>query len=192
MPSCRLCSRHCSTQQGIYNHTRDVHPKCIICHNRFSQQDDLDDHYYHDHHFCPDCNRQFENKTNLNAHLSSTFHKGRTYGCFFDECPKAFVSHSAMILHLETGTCCSQITRQDINRLVSQCDDEGRLGEHEMFGAAYSCPACGGRFNSLGGLAQHSETSSCRVKQTGLEDDLDEVLGRVLREYDSYRGRYHY
>ncbi|KAL9488174.1 hypothetical protein ACSS6W_000451 [Trichoderma asperelloides] len=75
-------------------------------------------------HHCKDCDRLFASARALEQHLHSTIHHpisnltcmaGKICGV---ECKARFSSPSAMIAHMENGTCQSGINRQKLNRLI--------------------------------------------------------------------------
>lgn len=75
-------------------------------------------------HRCEKCNRSFCNAAALNQHLQSTIHRpisnltcmaGKICGV---ECNAHFKSPSAMVAHMESGSCQSGMDRQKLNRLI--------------------------------------------------------------------------
>jgi hypothetical protein len=92
-----------------------------------------------------------------------------------------FVTESAMLLHLETGTCASTIDRYYVLRVGREC--------HRAFyyisvtpGYAFQCPTCETPFSLMSGLAQHIESDHC---DECLDDDrplrvfLDQLRSRL-------------
>ncbi|KAF5385017.1 hypothetical protein D9615_001023 [Tricholomella constricta] len=114
--------------------------------------------------------------SNLQAHLNSSVHSPRDVPCRGKGCTLTFVSPSAMLLHLESGTCCSGITRGLINDKIRQLDrnniitDPSRMiagpsGARDEVtyyatgaswnGRGFECYLCHGTYSSLRALNQH-------------------------------------
>ncbi|KAL7920013.1 hypothetical protein ACQKWADRAFT_168102 [Trichoderma austrokoningii] len=83
-----------------------------------------------EHHRCEKCDRSFRNATALDQHLRSTIHRpisnltclaGKICGV---ECNAHFKSPSAMVAHMESGSCQSGINRQKLNRLIVAQDTD--------------------------------------------------------------------
>ncbi|OQD83845.1 hypothetical protein PENANT_c015G07051, partial [Penicillium antarcticum] len=66
---------------------------------------------------CITCGRYFTSPANRNNHV--IVHVEKNVVC--PGCPRRFSRKSAMILHLEAGTCDSRIDLEDLNELASQC-----------------------------------------------------------------------
>lgn len=84
-----------------------------------------------------------------------------------------FVTESAMLLHLETGTCASGANRYSVLNAGRKC--------YRAFyyisvtpGYAFQCPTCETPFSLMSGLVQHVESDYC---DECLDDD------RPLREF---------
>ena len=108
-------------------------------------------------------------------HLNSSVHRPKDVFCPFRGCDKTFVSRSALLLHLEEGSCRSGIDRTAINKYVRQYDtnniitDPSRLltsgtasdntkyyaSERSWNGYKYECYLCHGTYTSLSSLNQH-------------------------------------
>ena len=108
-------------------------------------------------------------------HLNSSVHRPRDVACPFRGCGRAFVSRSALVLHLEEGACRSGIDRSTINRYVRQYDtnniitDPSRLltsgsssdntkyyaSGRSWNGYRYECYLCHNTYTSLTSLNQH-------------------------------------
>ena len=131
------------------------------------------------HLYCTDCSRGFQSESNLRHHLNSRVHRPADVRCPGRGCTKAFVSHAALILHFESGTCPSRMTREQLNRLVVRADTNnyitnpsrlltGPMGRYEppapavtwatdrsWNGYAYECFLCNRTFDTLVRLNQH-------------------------------------
>src|SRR5260221_9401018 len=148
----------------------------------FDSYSDLQEHDRDKHNYCPDCQRVFENSSNLRHHLSSKKPQPATVRCPGRGCNRAFVSHGALVLHVESGTCPSGMTREKLNRLVVRADKSnyitnpdrlltGPLGhfeppaakatwatERSWNGEAYECFLCNSEFKTLERLNQHLQS----------------------------------
>lgn len=77
-------------------------------------------------------------------------------------CNMMFVSKSAMVLHLETGTCASGVDRTWVTRT-------GGLGKEAFrfinagLGFDFKCPNCPTQFQYMSGLLQHAESPTCQL-----------------------------
>jgi hypothetical protein len=131
------------------------------------------------HTYCTDCKRIFQNESNLRHHLNSKLHQPAKFRCPGRGCIKSFVSPSAVTHHLESGTCPSRMTREQLNRTVVCADTNnyitnpsrlvtGPLGwnepppsvttwatERSRNGDMYECFLCNARFRTLAQLNQH-------------------------------------
>ncbi|RSL91423.1 hypothetical protein CEP52_014273 [Fusarium oligoseptatum] len=104
--------------------------------------------------FCVDCDEQFT--SNRDNHKIT--HAAKDIECA--GCYRLFVSNSAMVLHLEAGTCPSEADNQTVHELAFECrqsqyyycDDP----EYD-----YECPTCETPFRYMSGLLQHVENGPC-------------------------------
>jgi len=145
----------------------------------FETYAELQEHDRDVHLWCTDCSRSFQNESNLRHHLNSRLHRPADVRCPGRGCNKAFVSHAALVLHFESGTCPSRMTREQLNRLVVRADTNnyitnpnrlltGPMGRYEppapttkwatdrsWNGYAYECFLCNRTFDTLVRLNQH-------------------------------------
>lgn len=124
--------------------------------------------------YCAPCDRAFASESNLHHHLRSSTHQPRRFKCPGKRCGATFISHSALVLHCESGTCPSGVTRDKLNKLIVSVDkgsiitnparmvggpDEGvtqRFAtEYSWNGEAYECFLCFKEFRSLKALNLH-------------------------------------
>lgn len=80
----------------------------------------VNQHNHAYHHWCQPCDRFFNSARSLAQHLSSAKHQPKNSIC--PKCPRAFISPSAVVAHLESGTCPSRITRAIIDAYVARAD----------------------------------------------------------------------
>lgn len=92
-------------------------------------------------------------------------------------CYQTFSTYPAMILHLESGACESEIDIIDLNASAAMCfqwkaylDEEyrnellARCDIHSEYSEAvypFNCPGCGTDFTKLSGLFQHVYSKAC-------------------------------
>ena len=74
------------------------------------------------HLWCIHCDRSFLSESNLRRHLNSNVHRPVDVHCPGHSCNKSFISHAALVLHFELGTCPSSMTRERLNSLVVRAD----------------------------------------------------------------------
>ncbi|KII94255.1 hypothetical protein PLICRDRAFT_101874 [Plicaturopsis crispa FD-325 SS-3] len=171
---CQRCDEHFDDKEELIEHYHDSHAYCGPCRKIFVNDVGLHEHNRQSHHYCVQCKRVFQSAGNLNSHLNSSTHRPRDIVCPFAGCSLGFVSRSALILHLESGTCRSGVTRKKIDRFVREYDqsniitDPARLltGAQSLDttyiatsaswnGDAYECYLCHSAFRSLKVLNQH-------------------------------------
>lgn len=110
-------------ESGIMLHYKDEHPLCESHGQYFDDAEDAHEHYklHHGDTYCEPCRKLCSSSHNLEQHLRSGAHKARDVPCAFG-CAETFISHSAMLLHLEQGRCASGATRAELNRSIAAMD----------------------------------------------------------------------
>src|ERR1700743_72524 len=94
------------------------------------------------------------------------------YGCYHK-----FSTYPAMVLHLESGGCVSEIDKLDLNESAAMCFqwkaylNEGfrdeMLARHDLQAEydrpvyPFNCPGCRTEFTKLSGLFQHANSKAC-------------------------------
>ncbi|KAI9569464.1 hypothetical protein HD554DRAFT_2217037 [Boletus coccyginus] len=172
---CRRCGSHFEDDDELITHCLDQHHYCDRCDRFFKSAHGLHEHNRQSHHYCVDCRRVFNSESNLRAHMNSSVHRSRDVLCAFQHrgCTQWFVSKSAMILHLESGSCPSGADRTMINRWVRLNDknnvvtvpsrlltyggDDCRYiaTDRSWNGSAYECVLCHNTFGTLDALNRH-------------------------------------
>ncbi|KAI5863407.1 hypothetical protein GGS23DRAFT_531950 [Durotheca rogersii] len=168
---CFRCDRHFTSQsakrQHVLNSSR--HHLCTDCYDEpdFASAEELDQHDVDEHNMCRICRRYFSSPSNLKNHLK--IHAEKNTECF--GCVRCFNSISAMVLHLEAGTCASGTDNDFVTRVAFEChrfreytfaegsdcsSDFGRSGDRD-----FTCPTCPSRFPYMSGLLQHVESDRC-------------------------------
>ncbi|KAG6917372.1 hypothetical protein DXG01_002747 [Tephrocybe rancida] len=173
---CQKCDEHFDDTYDLEEHYDEAHFWCRPCNKFFVNAFGLNEHYRQSpaHHYCVPCNRLFASASNLQSHLNSSTHRPRDVPCRGRGCTQTFVSVSAMLLHLEAGTCVSGFTRRLIDTKVRELDrnniitDPSRMiagpsSDNTTYyattaawnGAAWECYLCHGTYRSLPALNQH-------------------------------------
>jgi len=174
---CQKCDEHFDDGDDLEEHYEDAHYYCPSCRRIFDSALGLHEHNRQSHPYCPDCRRLFQSDTHLRSHLRSGLHAGATVPCPGRDCNKMFVSGAALILHLESGTCPSRITRLQVDRVVAQYDRQHIITnpsrmigygdsssertvetwatERAWNGSAYECFMCHRQYRTLVSLNQH-------------------------------------
>ncbi|KAH8108282.1 hypothetical protein DFH11DRAFT_1711213 [Phellopilus nigrolimitatus] len=179
---CRSCMKHFDDDSAYVYHCVDVHyycsPVCSACTRIFSSSEALTDHNESSHNYCRDCKRFFKTPAGLQTHCASSVHTPRTIACPGRKCHKSFASHSALIMHSESDTCPSGVTRKAVNAFVARIDRQNIItnparmiagpagytipveteywATAEMYnGRAFECFLCLDTFRTLSALDAH-------------------------------------
>ncbi|EMD33861.1 hypothetical protein CERSUDRAFT_141132 [Gelatoporia subvermispora B] len=176
---CQRCDEHFSSQWELDEHYEDMHYYCELCNRIFDFELGLHEHRRQSHPglYCISCKRMFANRNNLDQHLRSSVHQAKDHVCPGRGCKKAFVSRPALVLHWESGTCPSGITRDSLNQGVAKVDRGGIITNHARLlkgsessgavvsdtwatdlswnGFAYECYICHRTFASLKAVNAH-------------------------------------
>lgn len=174
---CQDCDELFDNYDELEEHYEDAHYYCGSCSIFFNSAHGLHQHNSQSHYYCSDCRRLFHSDSNLQHHLRSTLHAGATVPCPGKKCNKMFVSGAALVLHLESGTCPSRITREQVNRVAAKYDKQhiitnparmiayGDNGggqsvttwatERAWNGVRYECFLCHREYRTLESLNQH-------------------------------------
>ncbi|KAK0209056.1 hypothetical protein DFS33DRAFT_499299 [Desarmillaria ectypa] len=123
---CQYCNHLFSDDWDLREHYDDIHYYCGKCSKVFKDEHGLHEHRRQspNHYYCASCKRDFQSESNLDAHLRSSIHMPPVFKCPGARCNEAFVSRSAVVLHLESGCCISRADRAAVNRYVRQYDNE--------------------------------------------------------------------
>ncbi|KAG2341971.1 hypothetical protein BDR05DRAFT_976668 [Suillus weaverae] len=197
---CQYCDVHFDSMSDLQDHYEGEHAYCSSCRKVF-------DFGLHEHNrqkhadvYCIACNRIFQAPSNLHSHLNSSIHRQKDTVCPFNGCGLAFINNSALILHLESGSCRSGVNR----RAVDNWSWNGQAYEcvlcHTQFRAlmdlnrhltsprhqekVYRCPlsTCQAHFVSLSGLCQHIESERCGVTRfKAVQDAMNNLFAGVAR-----------
>ncbi len=72
-----------------------------------------------------------------------------------------FISESAMVLHLEAGTCESGADRDRVDNIALRCYQSKKYSCEDSSGYYFECPTCSKPFTFMSALLQHVESDSC-------------------------------
>ncbi|KAL4889157.1 hypothetical protein BDV59DRAFT_195848 [Aspergillus ambiguus] len=110
---CCSCKRHFASEAALRQHLHDK------IHQDLQRKTA---------HRCEDCNRVFPSKVALEQHMRSPIHKPlANLRCVTETCRLTFNVPSALIHHLESGSCSSGWTREKINSVLHQYDSDRLL-----------------------------------------------------------------
>ncbi|KAH6871547.1 hypothetical protein B0T10DRAFT_260541 [Thelonectria olida] len=170
---CYNCSHESDfdSEEQLNDHLEAVHNICVPCDLRFSNAGELAQHDVDTHNKCELCDRYFSSFSNLENHNKT--HLEKRVECF--GCPRKFVSHSAMMLHLEAGTCESGADLDFVVDVAFDChqSDSYTCDDPDF---DFQCPTCDMQFVYMSGFFQHVESCSC-------DEDLQE---KPLRQFLNY------
>jgi hypothetical protein len=193
---CTLCQTHWQDKYDLIEYKDTAHYPCGGCGVYLRSELAGEQHAVQAHAYYTPCRSFFQNDNNLDAvstgragrclrcevadgaylqHLTSSIHQPRNCRCPGRRCNQAFVSASALALHLETGRCVSGIIRAMIDRYVTEHDpgiftDPSRrieggarsrtvvtyiATEQPWHGSGYECYFCHDVFARLTALNAH-------------------------------------
>ncbi|KAJ7222748.1 hypothetical protein B0H12DRAFT_1151130, partial [Mycena haematopus] len=173
---CQRCDTHFDDSEELEEHYENDHYYCATCRKFFQNENGLHEHYRQSalHHYCVPCKRLFRFASNLTSHLNSSLHRPKDVACPGKGCGLAFVSRSALLLHLESGSCKSGADRLTINRYVREYDtqniitnphDSSPATDRAWNGRAYECYLCHTGYRTLASLNQHLASPRHQEKQ---------------------------
>ncbi|KAH9971835.1 hypothetical protein BGW80DRAFT_1318711 [Lactifluus volemus] len=178
---CATCELHFDDNDDLWSHFETNHHACRECFKLFNTRDGLRNHDRDVHTYCTDCQRSFQNQNNLNQHLLSNLHNPSTLTCPGLGCNRSFSSPARLVLHFESGTCSSGMTREELNRLVVRADRNNVITNPSRLlcgpsgceppvttkfwatsrsynGEAYECFLCHATYRTLASLNQHLQS----------------------------------
>lgn len=100
-------------------------------------------------------------------------------------CYKTLKSFSGVLIHLESGSCPSSITEEEIDKIACEFYQSKKYINEEFDGGwLYKCPHCEMEFSKLSALYQHVEdVPSCSflINGHGRLAKLERFITRSLR-----------
>ncbi|KAA8576012.1 hypothetical protein EYC84_006175 [Monilinia fructicola] len=111
--------------------------ECDGCYASFRSTRAREQHHIakHGDRYCKPCNRMFGDANQLKQHQRSKLHLGSSLECPF--CPTQYPTASALIIHLESGTCSSGLNRRRINAEIRRLDPNHVITTRQI--EYYSC-----------------------------------------------------
>lgn len=178
---CTACQKAFSGAGGIATHNVREHDpnrptefRCCECNNNFNSSTLLRKHMRthkpKKRYECFPCKLEFTTKKTLNQHLCSEKH--RPLKCLGStNCTKTFKNLSALIMHLESGACCSKLDKKTIDGLIRTHDTTNAI-TMKTEPAAISLPQ--------GQVLGHAASALARVVELEADD------GESDKEYEIY------
>ncbi|GAA5979033.1 hypothetical protein JCM5350_004211 [Sporobolomyces pararoseus] len=123
---CRFCKIDFDDDYDLDEHNYNRHAECDGCHEWFETEGQSDRHAEVRHWYCKTHKRCFDSESNLRMHMNSSAHVQPGVICPAG-CGRRFVSHSGAVIHLESGSCASGMTREEVNYLVARWDRQGLI-----------------------------------------------------------------
>ncbi|KAK2061321.1 hypothetical protein LY76DRAFT_624641 [Colletotrichum caudatum] len=156
--------------EDLENHRNRYHPYCGPCNRPFDTSDSLQQHATAVHNTCHECGDSFNSPSNLKNH--QRVHAPKNVKC--PGCPKTFDRDSAMMLHLEAGSCSSGVTAEEVDDIANECyQSRHYISDDPDYD--FCCPTCQVPFLWMSGALQHAESDAC---SEGLAKDAS--LGKFL------------
>ncbi|KAG1879504.1 hypothetical protein C8R48DRAFT_685828 [Suillus tomentosus] len=176
---CQYCNIHFDCSSELQDHYEYEHAYCSSCHKVFKNEIGLHEHNRQSHAdvYCVLCKRLFQTPSNLQSHLNSSIHRPKDTICPFNGCGLGFINKSALILHLESGSCRSGVNRRVVDNWVRANDrsnvitNPARLitageranikliaTEQSWNGQAYECVLCHTQYRALMDLNRHLDS----------------------------------
>ncbi|UNI18352.1 hypothetical protein JDV02_004625 [Purpureocillium takamizusanense] len=182
MFDCHRCLRHFTSFGARRQHVRDSmhHHVCYTCDDEpdFPTAEGLHTHESVAHNECAICHRRFDTPSNLRSHR--VVHWDDNVECF--RCYRTFVTNSAMVLHLETGTCPSGATQGSVTSAALRGYQSAAYTRSYYRAydddADFQCPDCAKPCRFASALLQHAESGCCDVsldEDSPLWDCLEEI-----------------
>ncbi len=184
MPHCERCNRDFRLRRDKKKHIQDSpnHHLCRDCHLDFETSDELFQHDIQEHNMCHVCHAYFETAHGRDTvsvfrslpspglvfiakrilqHLVA--HAPRDVDC--PGCDRMFPSSSAMVLHLETGACASNVDCDWVDSVAFECY-AAMYYTSDQGGFDFMCPTCQVPFVYMSSVLQHAESNRCEECMT--------------------------
>ncbi|KAG8699117.1 hypothetical protein FRC08_005497 [Ceratobasidium sp. 394] len=204
---CDFCDEEFYYEDELDDHNEQNHEFCDFCDLWLETNSEIQSHRVVVHNCCLQCDRYFSSPNGLKNHLNSSVHRPKTLTCFGRGCNKRFSSTANLLLHLDTNSCVSGITRQTINRAVTRLDRNNLItNPNRMITAStesyqatrrawngynFECYLCHKEFNTLLALNQHlaspiHERAIYRCPKLGTGCNLEfKTLGALFQHVEN-------
>lgn len=168
---------------------------CCDCDRDFVSEQALNQHSHTEvrktkSHPCPKCKRIFGSQSALSNHMASLAHKPLSdVKCVASsDCKARFSSPSGLVHHLESGMCCSGMTRKRLNGLV-QTNDVDRVisagpKPKDLISSTPQDPDSDSDSDSNDGVPIYTPVSSGSLTPT-LRPSVSDMLNTLLSENPS-------
>ncbi|GJE97004.1 C2H2 type zinc-finger protein [Phanerochaete sordida] len=177
---CQRCDEIFDDDEDLEQHFEEAHWYCSPCSLICDSQRQLRAHKAESHWWCSICDRIFQNENNLTQHKRT--HEPKNIHCPGRGCTRAVSRVGDLVLHFESGTCPSGITRADVERGIVKLDRNGVITDTRRLiqgpdgvlapraqprtwataaswnGAAYECVLCHRTFPQLHALNAHLQS----------------------------------
>ncbi|KAH9971824.1 hypothetical protein BGW80DRAFT_420889 [Lactifluus volemus] len=188
---CATCESHFDDNDDLWSHFKTNHHACHECFKLFNTRDELRKHDRDVHTYCTDCQQTFMNQNNLKQHLLSNYHNPSTLTCPGLNCNRSFSSSARLMLHLESGSCPSGMTRKELDRRVVGADRNNVITNPSRLlcgpsgceppvttrvwatarsynGESYECFLCHATYRTLAALTSTFRAHATRAGSTGV------------------------
>ncbi|ETN42878.1 uncharacterized protein HMPREF1541_02036 [Cyphellophora europaea CBS 101466] len=175
---CNRCSWLFISPDALRQHLANssLHNHCDRCNYDVGDLSDLARHREDVHFQCCECMKVFQNQNNLRMHKQVHFERDvECYGC-----DREFATTSAMVLHLERGTCGIGTDSDDIADWALGCIYADMFTTNGGGSWSFECPGCNATFRYVSGLLQHIESDAC--DQELWNNPIDELLDLIESE----------
>ncbi|CAP79196.1 Pc06g02030 [Penicillium rubens Wisconsin 54-1255] len=160
-----------ATEDELDEHLQDEHNICVTCDKQFNTPRQLVQHDVAKHNMCMTCRKYYTSPANRNSHMIT--HVEKNIIC--PGCSSRFSRDSAVLLHLEAGTCVSGVDIEDVTQLAFDCVQAEDYTSYDP-DFDFKCPHCQTSFAFISGLLQHAESGCCDKLM-----ERDSSLGKFLR-----------
>jgi uncharacterized C2H2 Zn-finger protein len=145
---CRPCNRFFKLSEELHHHQKTPGHveqfRCCECNRDFANEAALEQHLRDkkkhnfarprkESHICEKCNKSFLNDSALKQHKRSLAHNAISdLKCIDPQCKKHFKCPSSLLHHLESGTCFSEMDRDQLNKLVCAYDTDRVISDQSF------------------------------------------------------------
>ncbi|KAF9884196.1 hypothetical protein FE257_002187 [Aspergillus nanangensis] len=176
------CPRDYATGQELEDHLIQSHHFCPKCGTHHQSAKQLHEHDITQHRLCVRCGDCFATDNNLQMHQQK--HRPRNMACY--GCSNTFKSFSGVLIHLESGHCASNVTKEAIDDIAREYYQSRKYISHERGtdGWVYKCPSCERQFATLSAVYQHAENvrrCSSPTNERGCLAQLARYIARQLQ-----------
>lgn len=96
-------------------------------------------------------------------------------------CTRKFKSPSGILIHLESMTCPSEVTQNEIDKWAFKCHESHLYTNGWEDEYKYRCPKCDENFIKVSALLQHTETLACAAGYEGSLEKLRKYIEKQVQ-----------